>query len=148
MIINTIGTNGKSAKMFFTLLIERNVKQIVDIRLYPASRFGGFSNENKSGNNLGYLAREIANISYVHLPELAPSVEMLKQYKKSAFSWDDYAEKYNGLIKNRRADEKAIGVVNHNSVLLCSEAESDFCHRRLAAEYLQRAWTNVNIVHI
>ena len=35
-----------------------------------------------------------------------------------------------------------------DGVLLCSEAEPDRCHRRLAAEYLQHRWGGVEIVHL
>ena len=34
------------------------------------------------------------------------------------------------------------------TVLLCSEATAEHCHRRLAAEHLSAAWGGLEIVHL
>jgi len=34
------------------------------------------------------------------------------------------------------------------TVLLCSEPTAEHCHRRLALEYLQEKWSDLEIVHL
>jgi len=35
-----------------------------------------------------------------------------------------------------------------STVLLCSEPTAEHCHRRLALEYLQEKWGDLEIVHL
>jgi uncharacterized protein (DUF488 family) len=34
------------------------------------------------------------------------------------------------------------------TVLLCSEATPEHCHRRLVLEYLQREWGGIQVIHL
>ena len=79
-------------------------------------------------------------MDYVHLPELAPTQEMLDAFKKEKGDWADYEKKFVALITQRQIETKVPREVLHMGCLLCSEDTPEHCHRRLVAEYLQRAW--------
>ena len=54
------------------------IKRVVDVRLNNISQLAGFSKMD----DLRYFLKSIGSIGYVHLPELAPTQEMLDKYKK------------------------------------------------------------------
>ena len=51
-------------------------------------------------------------------------------------------------MEERRIAQKGIKRAINNSVLLCSEHDPEYCHRRLVVEYLQRHWDAVEIKHL
>ncbi|MFT5394110.1 MAG: hypothetical protein ACI8PT_004317 [Gammaproteobacteria bacterium] len=73
MKIYTIGFTKKSAETFFGKLGRAGVKRIVDVRLNNVSQLAGFAKRN----DLEYFARELCGAQYVHLPELAPTKDIL-----------------------------------------------------------------------
>ena len=100
------------------------------------------------GTTLRYFLREICGIEYAHLPELAPTREMLAAYRNGHMDWDTYERQFLALMDERRiADTVARGTIA-DSALLCSEDTPEHCHRRLVAEYLDRHWGDVEIVHL
>lgn len=135
----TIGFTNKSAETFFTTLRDAGVKRIVDVRLNNRSQLAGFSKKD----DLAYFLRAIANIEYVHLPELAPTQEMLDAYKKNKGPWGEYERDFRLLMKQRKIEKTVSRDVLDGGCLLCSEHEPEHCHRRLVAEYLNSAWGNV-----
>ena len=86
MKIFTIGFTNKKAEEFFEKLRVAGVKRVVDVRLNNISQLAGFSKKD----DLKYFLRAIAGIDYVHLPELAPTKEMLDAYKKFKGDWSVY----------------------------------------------------------
>jgi len=141
--IFTIGTNKKSAKMFFEILEKNKVKGIIDIRLNNNSQLNGFT----KGKDLEFFLKKINNIDYVYLPELAPTKEILNGYKKKEINWETYVEKYLKLLDTRKTyDEIDIEQYN-NYCFLCSEEVPDNCHRRLVAEYFSKK-INMKIKHL
>lgn len=78
MKIFTIGFTKKSAEQFFTRLKQPGLLRLVDARLNNVSQLAGFTKKN----DLKFFLREICKIDYVHLPELAPTKEILDAYKK------------------------------------------------------------------
>lgn len=79
MKIFTIGFTKKSAEQFFTRLKQPGLLRLIDARLNNVSQLAGFTKKN----DLKYFLREICNIDYVHLPELAPTQDILDAYKKT-----------------------------------------------------------------
>jgi len=74
------------------------------------------------------------------LRELAPSIELLNDYKNRKISWEEYEERYLKEIEKRKGPiNKLIGLVKEKGVLtlLCAEKEDKYCHRRLLKEYLE-----------
>ncbi|MGF1579098.1 MAG: DUF488 family protein [Gemmataceae bacterium] len=140
----TIGFTKKSAEDFFTKLQDANVTRILDVRLKNSSHLAGFAKQE----HLVYFLRAIASIDYVHLPDLAPTEDMLTHYKKSKTEWDSYETAFLELIRRRKVEMTHSMELFHMGCLLCSEQEPDQCHRRLVAEYLKEQWGNVEITHL
>jgi uncharacterized protein YeaO (DUF488 family) len=86
-------------------------------------------------------------MDYRHLPALAPTQEMLDEYKKSKGSWSDYEAKFLDLMANRKIENLKPEQVD-GACLLCSEDKPHHCHRRLVAEYLRDKWGAVQIRHL
>src|SRR3970282_547296 len=101
MKIFTIGFTKKSAETFFARLKNAGVKRLVDVRLNNVSQLSGFTKKD----DLRYFTREICGIDYLHLPELAPTQDILDAYKKHNGDWSVYESKFLDLIKSRRIEE-------------------------------------------
>jgi uncharacterized protein (DUF488 family) len=144
MKIFTIGFTKKTACDFFTKLQRPGLKRLIDVRLNNVSQLAGFSKRD----DLRYFCESILNIEYLHLPELAPTQEMLDQYKKQRGGWPNYESKFLALMAARKIETEFKRAVIDASCLLCSEPTPEHCHRRLVAEYLQAKWGGVEIEHI
>jgi uncharacterized protein (DUF488 family) len=144
MKLFTIGFTKKSAESFFTKLKSAGVKRLVDIRLNNVSQLAGFAKRD----DLAYFTRTINHIDYIHLPQLAPTQELLDGYKKHDGSWEDYERKFVDLVMSRRIEKSLSGEISDGDCLLCSEDKPSHCHRRLVAEYLKEKWGNVQIEHL
>lgn len=129
----TIGFTQKSAEQFFEALLKAGVKRVIDTRLNNVSQLAGFAKQK----DLAYFLRTVGGIEYIHLLDLAPTKDILDDYKKKRTSWETYEEKFNQLISNRQIEKKVSIDLLSQSCLLCSEAKPHHCHRRLVAEYLQ-----------
>jgi uncharacterized protein (DUF488 family) len=144
MRVFTIGFTKKSASRFFEMLRKSGAKRVVDIRLNNISQLAGFTKKD----DLAYFLKEICGMEYVHLPELAPTQEILDDYKKRHSGWATYETRFLALMKERRIEERVSRAVIADGCLLCSEDRPDYCHRRLVADYLRQHWSEVDIVHI
>lgn len=144
MKVYTIGFTKKSAHRFFELLRRSGAKRVVDVRLNNVSQLAGFAKKD----DLAYFLKEICGMEYVHLPELAPTQEMLDEYKKKRGDWKTYESQFLELMKQRRIEETIPRELIAAGCLLCSEDKPHHCHRRLVAEYLKQHWGDVDIVHL
>jgi uncharacterized protein (DUF488 family) len=143
--IFTIGFTKKTAREFFGTLTEAGVKRLADVRLNNRSQLAGFTKQQ----DLEYFLAEICGAGYVHLPELAPSKEMLRAYQQGEMPWEVYEPAYLALLDGRRVAETLDRrLFDVPVVLLCSEPEPDRCHRRLAAEYLAEHWGGTTVSHL
>jgi uncharacterized protein (DUF488 family) len=140
----TIGFTQKTAQKFFDDLQKAGVKRVIDTRLNNVSQLAGFSKKA----DLEYFLKVIGGIDYVHVLDLAPTQDILDEYKKKKVDWTIYEQKFRQLISSRRIETKVSPDVINNACLLCSEAKPHNCHRRLVAEYLKEKWGNVNICHL
>lgn len=140
----TIGFTGKPAEKFFSLLKNSGVKRLVDTRINNVSQLSGFA----KGVDLKFFAKEIANISYEHNIDLAPTKELLENYRKKKIDWDQYEIEYLNLLDMRKIGQKIDLEKLHENCLLCSEHTPEKCHRRLLAEYLKNIKSEIDIVHL
>lgn len=140
----TIGFTKKTAEQFFNLVQKAGVKRVVDIRLNNNSQLAGFSKKE----DLRYFLKVISNIEYVHMPDLAPTQNILDEYKKKKGDWSLYEKKFLDLMKTRKIEDKVPGDLLDGGCLLCSEDKPDHCHRRLVGEYLNQKWGNLEITHL
>ena len=90
----------------------------------------------------------ICNAAYLHEPRLAPSEELLSSYRNKEVAWPDYERRFLELLAERDVHSVLDQQLFDGSVLLCSEATPEHCHRRLVAEYLQARWGNLQITHL
>jgi uncharacterized protein (DUF488 family) len=146
MKLYTIGFTQKGAQIFFELLTKNGVRRVVDIRLRPSGQLAGFARKD----DLPYFLKNLADgCEYIHLPELAPTKEILDGYR-SGGSWKNYEQQFQELMEERGIP----GILDQESFerlpscLLCSEATPEQCHRRLVAERLQSHWPDLEIIHL
>lgn len=145
MEIYSIGFTQKSASQFFGILKNNGIERLLDVRLNNTSQLAGFAKQA----DLSYFLREICGAAYEHEPLLAPTQDILDTYKKHKGSWDIYFEAYTTLLRARKVESVLCkDSFNKKTVLLCSEATAEHCHRRLALEYLQEHWDGVIIRHL
>ena len=78
MNVFTIGFTRKSADRFCGLLRASGAKRVVDVRLNNVSQLAGFAKRD----DLAFFLAEICGMEYIHMPELAPTKEMLDEYRK------------------------------------------------------------------
>ena len=144
MKLFTIGFTKKTAQKFFGLLRGSGAKRVVDVRLNNVSQLAGFAKKD----DLGFFLKEVAGMEYVHVPELAPTQAMLDAYKKEKGDWRLYEQRFLGLMRERKIEEKLPRSIFEGGCLLCSEDKPHQCHRRLVAEYLQQHWGDVDVKHL
>ena len=108
------------------------VKTLIDVRLNNVSQLSGFAKRDA----LKFYLKELCGSDYVHLPELAPTKDILNAYKKGDMSWQLYEDKFLNLMAQRNVEKSVSPAVLDHGCLLCSEHEPHFCHTRLLVEYL------------
>jgi uncharacterized protein (DUF488 family) len=140
----TIGFTQKSARQFFEALRVAGVKRVIDVRLNNTSQLAGFAKRD----DLEYFLKGLAGIDYEPCPLLAPTPEMLEDYRKRKGPWDDYERRFRELLVERKVEDELDPDLLHESCLLCSEHLPHHCHRRVAAEYLAERWGGVEIEHL
>ncbi|MGY2800425.1 uncharacterized protein (DUF488 family) [Thermostichus sp. MS-CIW-37] len=128
---------------FFNRLKQPGLVRVVDTRLNNTSQLAGFTKKR----DLEFFLHEICKLGYIHLPELAPTQEILDAYKASG-DWSNYERQFLSLMAERRIEDQVDKSILDGGCLLCSEATPEHCHRRLVAEYLRRKWGDVEIVHL
>lgn len=144
--IFTIGFTGTSAEHFFGRLQQAGVRKVIDTRLWADTQLAGFAKKR----NLPYFLEKIAATGYEHKEELAPSEDILKDFKNKKISWGEYEARYLDLLHKRKiADKLKIEQID-NACFLCAEQKPHHCHRRLLAEYLKQEWPEqkIEIVHL
>ena len=123
---------------------DTGIERLLDVRLNNASRFSGFARRA----DLPFFLERLCGAEYVHEPRLAPTREILDAYRKGG-SWPDYERAFLELLRERRVEEALDrDLFAVPTVLLCSEASAEHCHRRLVLEYLDREWNGIRAVHL
>ncbi|MDE0878269.1 MAG: DUF488 domain-containing protein [Sphingomonas bacterium] len=143
MKIFTIGFTKTDAQGFFGRLRRSGARMLADVRLNNVSQLAGFAKRD----DLAWFARELADMDYRHLKELAPTKPMLDALKKEKGDWATYERAFLDLMAARRIERHDPAMLD-GACLLCSEDTPHHCHRRLVAEYLQAHWPQVEIIHL
>jgi uncharacterized protein (DUF488 family) len=144
--IYTIGFTKTTAEHFFARLARAGIKRLLDVRLNNQSQLAGFAKRD----DLAFFLRELCAAEYEHAPLLTPTQDMLDAYKKRRdVSWSEYEQRFLDLM-SERSIERHLEPAEFETptVLLCSEATPDHCHRRLVVEYLVSHWPGVTAVHL
>ena len=140
----TIGFTEKTAETFFNLLKNAGVKKVIDTRLNNVSQLAGFA----KGMDLEFFSKSIVGAGYEHNINLAPTKELLKNYRDKKITWAQYEKEYINILEKRNIINKIDFGKLDGSCLLCSEHKPDMCHRRLLAEYLKKANKEIEIIHL
>lgn len=145
MQVYTIGFTKRTAAEFFGQLRGAGIRRLVDVRLANSSQLAGFA----KAQDLGFFLEELCNAEYRHEPLLAPTEELLRDYRKKAIGWPEYEQRFRALMVARQVERTlARDLFDVTTVLLCSEPRAERCHRRLALEYLQENGGRFTIVHL
>lgn len=145
MTTYTIGFTKKGAEEFFNLLRTNNVRLMLDVRLNNVSQLSGFAKRD----DLKFFLQTLCNADYQHVPDLAPTKEILNSYKKKEMSWSSYEDKFLDLMVKRNIERMFSKDQLEGSCLLCSEHKPHFCHRRLVVEYLNSSSDlNLEVRHL
>ena len=120
MKLFTIGFTQKSAAQFFGLLRHNGIQRLVDIRISPQGQLSGFARQE----DLPFFLDELVDhCQYVYLPLLAPTRDMMHEYR-SGGDWVRYSSRFEALMDERRIP----AILDRSefedlaSCLLCSEA--------------------------
>lgn len=145
MNVYTIGFTKKGAEEFFGLLEEAGIERLVDVRLRNRSQLAGFAKRD----DLRFFLDNLLGVAYEHRKELAPTEELLDNWRDDEISWERYESRFQELMEQRNV-ERRLDPEGFESptALLCSEHEPDLCHRRLVVEYLDEQWGDVQGVHL
>lgn len=142
----TIGFTKKNARKFFSLLKNAGIRKLIDIRINNSSQLAGFA----KGQDLEFFVKELCGAEYVHLTDLAPTKELLKDYQEKIIDWNGYTSVFNKILEERHVAER-YNVKDFNSCcFLCTEDTPEKCHRRLVVEYLRdnNPGEEVKIIHL
>lgn len=147
----TIGFSKKTLKEFVELLRKSNVTCLVDTRLNNTSQLSGFAKKN----DLSYILEEFLKIRYIHRIELAPTQDILSDFKNKVISWEEYAIRYKKLLSDRKVEENMNDYLSKDkegaTCFLCSEHKPHHCHRSLLVDYLKEHLNDkeeIKIVHL
>ena len=125
-------------------LSDAGIERLLDVRLNNASRLAGFARRA----DLPFFLKELCGAEYLHEPRLAPTREILDAYRNDG-GWPNYERAFLELLRERRVEEMLDrNLFDVPTVLLCSEAGPEHCHRRLVLEYLDREWGGIQAVHL
>lgn len=146
MEIFTIGFTRTTAEDFFDRLKSHGIERLLDVRLNNRSQLAGFAKRD----DLAYFLRELVGADYEHAPLLAPTQDILDDFKKKKeMPWEEYEDRFLALMREREIESRIDRTgFSRRTVLLCSEDTPEHCHRRLVAEYLRDHWTDVEIIHL
>ena len=108
------------------------------------SQLAGFAKKD----DLAFFLNQLCHTDYVHLSCLAPTQDILDDFKKRKGEWETYEREFVALMEERRIEKKLDPATFEDAYLLCSEDKPHHCHRRLVVEYLNSHWGNMDIQHL
>ncbi len=123
---------------------DAGIERLLDVRLNNASQLAGFARRA----DLPFFLEKLCGAEYVHEAMLAPTREILNAYREGG-GWSGYRKAFLKLMRERRVEEALDrNLFDVPTVLLCSEAGAEHCHRRLILEYLDQEWGDIRAVHL
>jgi uncharacterized protein YeaO (DUF488 family) len=87
-------------------------------------------------------------MDYVVREDLAPTKDLLASYRRQDIAWEQFAERYEQLLRERVLQNALSREDFSNSILLCSEKEPEKCHRTLLANILIEQFPSLEIVNL
>lgn len=130
----TAGYEGLSVDSFLNRLLQNGITRVIDVRKNPIARRYGFHKKT-----LDSLCDKVG-IGYCHFPNLGiPSAK-----RKKLTSVKDYHQLFEEyeqtVLKQQQNDVLAVAelIKQRPSVLTCSEADPNLCHRTIVARHIRQ----------
>ncbi|MCU5340120.1 DUF488 domain-containing protein [Bacillus cereus] len=144
--VTTIGFSKKNLKKFLELLKNAEVTCLVDTRLNNTSQLSGFAKKE----DLRFILEELVGIKYIHRLDLAPTQDILSDFKAKKINWEEYTERYLTLLRERKVEEQIDELLGDNQIIcfLCSEHKPHNCHRSLLTQYIKEHKEDIEILHL
>lgn len=143
--VATIGFTQSSAENFFNRIKGAGISRVVDVRLHNTSQLAGFA----KADDLAYFLRELCNVEYTHEPLLAPTEEIMSDFRKKKNDWQVFRERFLGLMAERQIENRLKPALFNGACLLCAEARPHHCHRQFVCEYLNDKWGGrLDVTHL
>ena len=141
MEICTIGFSRKDLRDFIRLLKEAGVKKVIDVRVHNTSQLAGYTKKQ----DLQYIL-ELVVIDYEHVLELAPTEELMINYRSKKITREEFRDMYIALLLERKPLESFdLGRQPDSICQLCAEEKPEHCHRSFAAQYMKDNYTSKEI---
>lgn len=142
--VYTLGYEGASIDHFLDAVMRRGLQTVIDVRHNPVSRRYGFHKAT--------LARLCSNVGlrYEHYPELGIPPEARQRAALTRNGHHTLFQSYERDTLTREASAiEAVGrtMEASASVLLCTEADPDSCHRSRLGAAVARG-TNLAVEHL
>lgn len=140
--IYTAGYEGRSVDEFLNLLMRSGIQRLIDVRYNPISRRYGY---HKS--TLNRLCNAL-DIEYKHLSGLGIPGSARRDLDSINSYLSLFQEYRCGLVNRQKDLQIAISLLNSKpSVLVCMEANPQYCHRNVLAQHLMNM-TGLSIKHL
>ena len=98
---------------------------------------------------MAWFLSELCDVDYVHFAELAPSPELLDDYRKKRIDWKNgYVPRFEKQMEDAKIKDLMWKRLRSGDCFLCSEHEENQCHRSLVAKYLVDWWVHVKVKHL
>lgn len=125
--IVTIGYEGRNLDQFLLILVENNVRTLIDVRKNAFSRKSGYS------KNLLKSALESRGISYLHMSELG-----IESAQRQNLTKDGFSELFRRYANELGTKEDLLDTVKslaqkERVALMCFEVRETDCHRGVIA---------------
>lgn len=102
------------------------------------------------GNNPNAIAISASQPEFYQGPiynPLAPPMELVLKVKNGQIDHDQYTEQYFATLRKRNVTpEKVLNDIDDQSILLCYEKATDFCHRHLVAQWINQHYDEMIVV--
>ena len=143
--VYTLGYERRPLSEFVGLLQQAGVDALIDIRLRNTSHLAGYTKRD----DLAFLLQQGFGIAYQHHPELAPTAEILDDYMQD-HDWSRYEQRFQQVLRERGSEAvgREILARHHAPCLLCHEAASEHCHRRLVVEWWAAHIRGLSVIHL
>jgi uncharacterized protein (DUF488 family) len=138
----TVGHSTHTAEAFGELLVQHQIKTLVDVRSFPGSRRYPQFNKSALGDYLSSLS-----IEYVHAPLLggrrSPSASSHNTALQNA-SFRAYADYMETESFRKGIDELLELASGERTAIMCAESLWWRCHRSLVSDYLKAHGVDVH----
>lgn len=141
--VHTLGYEGLMVDGFLDKLVGAGIQCLVDVRHNPVSRRYGFHK-----NTLVRLSQYLG-IEYVHFPELGVPAES-RTCLQNLSDYQELFKRYRRYVLPRQTatiEKTAKILTSRPSVLVCMEANPEYCHRSHLATALAKR-TGLPIKHL